>query len=151
MSEDKWTLLLDFANVFNSVDRSRMFHEVRCQVPALLAWLESCYGAQPHLLGKHILHSFCGVQQGDPSGLLGFALVLQSVTGRTKREVPDLLLNAWYLDDRTLCGAADDLKSALVIIEEDKPPRDLFLNSRKSLVYIPGNASPGDNPLPPLF
>ena len=64
-------------------------------------------------------------------GPFGFALVLQPVIEQIKRDVPYFLLNAWYLDDRTLCGAADDLKSALAIIEEDGPPRGLFLNQRK--------------------
>ena len=36
-SGDKWTLLLDFTNAFNSIDRSQMFEEVRSQVPALSA------------------------------------------------------------------------------------------------------------------
>ena len=81
-------------------------------------------------------------------GPLGFAMALQPVIERIKREVPDLLLNAWYLDDGTLCGTLDDLQSALAIIEEDGPPRGLFLNRRKSLLYIPGDAPLRDNPLP---
>ena len=96
--KDKWTLLFDFTNAFNSVDHSWIFEEVKSQVPALSAWLESCYEAQLYLLfGKHILHSCCGIQLGDPLGHLGFALVLQLVIERIKREVPDLLLNAQWM------------------------------------------------------
>ena len=51
--------------------------------------------------------------------MVGFALVLQPVIEQIKKEVLDLLLNAWYLDDRTLCGAADNLKTPLAIVEED--------------------------------
>ena len=64
-------------------------------------------------------------------GPFGFSLVLQPVIERIKREVLDYLLNAWYLDDGTLCGAADDLNPDIAIIEEDAPPRGLFLNRRK--------------------
>ena len=139
-SEVKWTLLPDFSNAFNSVDCGWIFEEVRNRVPSLSAWFESCYGAQPHLLlGKHIIHSCCGVQQGDPLGPLGFALALQPVLEWIRREVPGLLLNAWYLDDGTLCRAADDLRSALAINEEDGPPRGLFLNRQKSLLFVPGD------------
>ena len=45
--EERWTLLLDFSNAFNSISRGRMFEEVRARIPSIAAWMESCYGAQP--------------------------------------------------------------------------------------------------------
>ena len=60
-----------------------------------------------------------------------------------------LNINAWYLDDGTLCGSAADLSAALAIIEEDGPSRGLKLNRKKSLLYIPEDASFVANPLPP--
>ena len=51
------------------------------------------------------------------------------------REVPGLLINAWYLDDGTLCGCLDDLASALAIIEAEGPARGLHLNRSKSLLH----------------
>ena len=44
------------------------------------------------------------------------------------------MINAWYLDDGTLCGSANDLCAALRIIEEDGPARGLHLN-RLSLSF----------------
>ena len=77
--EERWTLLLDFSNAFNSVDWGSMFREVSDRIPSLAARMESCYMAQPFLhLGEHTILSSCGVQQGDPLGPLGFALTLQS-------------------------------------------------------------------------
>ena len=67
---------------------------------------------------------------------------------RISREVPGLLINAWYLDDGTLCGSADDLLSGLAIVEEDGPPRGLRLNRKKSLLHFPGFSSAVVNPLP---
>ena len=58
-------------------------------------------------------------------------------------------INAWYLDDGTLCGSARDLKAALTIIEGEDPALGLHLNRAKSLLYIPEGASPATNPLPP--
>ena len=55
------------------------------------------------------IHSCCGVQQGDPLGPLGFALTLHPIVERIKAEVPDLLLNALYLDDGMLVGFSVDL------------------------------------------
>ena len=98
-----WTLLLDFSNAFNSISREAMFVECRRRLPGLSAWMESCYSCHPRLhLGKDIIHSCCGVQQGDPLGPLGFSLTLHPIVERIKAEVPSLALNAWYLDYGTL-------------------------------------------------
>ena len=128
--EGRWTLLLDFSNAFSRVDRGSMFQEVRDRIPTMAAWMEMCYEAKSFLhLGCHTILSCCGVQQGDPLGRLGFALAHE--------QVPGLLINAWYLDDGTLCGSATDLHAALTIIEEDGPTRGLHLNRSKSLLHIP--------------
>ena len=143
------TLLLDFSNAFNNIDRGSMFSEVRDHIPALSRWVENCYSAQPFLhFGDHTILSCCGVQQGDPLGPLCFALTLQPIVERIKREVPNLLINAWYLDDGTLCGQAEDLMRALKIVETDGPSRGLKLNRSKSLHFIPENADSSNNPLP---
>ncbi len=67
LPEELCTLLLDFSNAFNSVNRREaMFKEVRARIPSMAAWMESCYGVQPILqLGDHTILRCCGVQQGD--------------------------------------------------------------------------------------
>ena len=75
-------------------------------------------------------------------------MTLQPIVERIKREVPNLLINAWYLDDGTLCGRAEDLMCALKIVEVDGPCRGLKLNRSKSLHFIPENADSSNNPLP---
>ena len=147
--EGRWTLLLDFSNAFNRVDRGSMFQEVRDRIPSMAAWMEMCYGAQSFLhLGCRTILSCCGVQQGDPLGPLGFALALHPIVEKIHEQVPGLLINAWYLDDGTLCGSATDLHAALTIIEEDGPTRGLHLNRSKSLLYIPTGAPSDTNTLP---
>ena len=83
------------------------------------------------LVGRHAIKSCCGVQQGDPLGPLCFALALHRIVERIAEEVPGLLMNAWYLDNGTLCGSGKDLLKALRIIEEDGPARGLCLNRGK--------------------
>jgi len=58
---------------------------------------------------------------------------------RIKSEVPNLRINACYLDDGTLCGSPSGLAAALKIIEEEGPPQGLCLNQAKSLLYIPAD------------
>ena len=147
--DNRWTLLLDFSNAFNSVHRGCMFEEIRTRIPSLAPWMESCYGAQPILhMGDNQILSRCGVQQGDPLGPLGFALTLQPIVEKIKAEVPSLKINAWYLDDGTLCGSPTDLAAALRIVEQEGPSRGLKLNRAKSLVYIPDGGDPSNNLLP---
>ena len=96
--ESRCTLLVDFSNAFNSIDRGLMFEEARARIPSMSSWLECCYGSQPVLfLGEHTILSCCGVQQGDPLGPLGFAVALHPIVERINREVPGLLLNSWYI------------------------------------------------------
>ena len=101
----RWILLIDSSNAFNCVSRQHMFRETCARLPGLSSWVEFCYSTESHLFfGDHSLLSCCGVQQGDPLGPLCFALTLQPIVERIKREVPNLLCNIWYLDDGTLCG-----------------------------------------------
>ena len=47
-------------------------NEIRSQIPSVAAWMECCYSSRLFLhLGRHIILSCCGVQQGDPLGTLG--------------------------------------------------------------------------------
>ena len=134
--EGRFTLLVDFSNAFNSVDRGAMFREVRSRIPSMAAWIENCYGSQPILhLGEQTILSSCGVQQGDPLGPLGFALALHPIVEKIKEKVPGLLINVWYLDDGTLCGSLDDLAAALTIIEDEGPALGLHLNRSKCLIH----------------
>ena len=116
-----------------------MFEEFRSHNPSLSAWKESCYGSQPELfLGESTSLSYTGVQRGDPLGPLhvGFALTLHPIIMHIKEEVPDLKVNARYLDDSTLCGLPNDLVRALEIIEEMGAQRGLTLNQSKPLLHI---------------
>ena len=115
------TLLLNFSNAFNSINREPMFVEVRRRISSLSAWMEFCYSSLPLLhLGLKTIHSCCGVQQGDPLGPLGFSLALHPAIKCIRTEVPGLILKAWYLDEGTLMGSPEDLAAALCIIEDER-------------------------------
>ena len=115
---------------------------MRSRLPSITSWMECSYGSQPSLLLDNLpILSCCGVQQGDPLGPLGFALVLHSVIENIKESVPGLLINLWYVDDGTLCGTEQELAIALSIVELEGPPRGLFLNKNQSLIYTPANSS----------
>ena len=149
LSLKSWTLLLDFFNAFNCVNRQMMFEEVRARIPSMSVWMECCYGAQPLLhLGDNAIMSCCGVKQGDPLGPLGFALTLHPIVEKIKREIPGLLIKVWCLDDGTLCGSAEDLHKTLSIIEEQGPSSGLWLNRTKSLLFVSKDDALDHNPIP---
>ena len=57
----------------------------------MVAWMEHCSCTQTLLhLGGHSIKSCCGVQQGDPLGLLDFALALHPIVEWISEEVPNL-------------------------------------------------------------
>ena len=141
-----WVLLLDFTNAFNTINRNSMFEEFRAHIPGLSAWIESCYSGQPFLhLGSDTILSCCGVQD-DPLGPLGFSLTLHPVVKHIRAVVPNLTLNAWYLDDGILVGSPRDIAAALNIIESDGPSLGLKLNRTKSLLFIPEDADASCSP-----
>lgn len=118
----KYILQVDFSNAFNSANRLQLFEYVREHLPSAASWFELCYRSSPLLhLENHVILSQCGVQQGDPLGPLGFAMVLHPLLQELKSQVPDLVMNAWYLDGGVLYGKPDDLIRAIDIIASIGP------------------------------
>nr|GEW09196.1 hypothetical protein [Tanacetum cinerariifolium] len=75
------------------------------------------------LRGEHTLWLCQGVHQGDPLGLLLFALVLHPLICKI-RDTFTLSLQAWYLDDGTIAGYTFVVGKVLELIIEDGPRVD---------------------------
>ena len=131
-------LCVDLQNAFNSVSRDEVLKQVSVVCPELSAWVEYCYSRPSYLsFAGNFISSECGVQQGDPLSPLLFALAIQPVILKIKSEVPDLMLNAWYLDDGTFVGEPHDLAHALDILEIEFPLIGLQVNEHKCEVWAP--------------
>ena len=145
--EKKWFLQIDFENAFNMIDRGAVISAVRRHCPKAAFWVETCYAAHTNLFfGNTRINSTTGAQQGDPLSSLLFALVLHPIILQVRDSLPDLILNAWYLDDGTLSGASSDLQAAFDIIRTQGASVGLNLNAGKSLVWC-GNANVSNDPL----
>jgi hypothetical protein len=127
---------VDYENAFNNFDRGSLFESIREFFPEVVAYLEWIYAIPPYLFydGKVIM-SGAGVQQGDPLGPLFFATLLHKLT--VKLGETGLLHNSWYLDDGTLIGNVNSLRSALDILKCDSPSLGLKLNLNKCYFYWP--------------
>ena len=143
----KWTLQVDLENGFNNTNRSEMMAEVRKHMPELSHWVESSYGSSSHLnFGSNTIKSTTGEHQGDPlSGLL-FAFTLQPVL-KMLRNIPDLTLNSWFLDDGELAGSKEALVAAWDILVTHGVPRGLILSRVKSRVHCQGHDQLDTDPL----
>ena len=115
-----------------------MFRAVRELCPSIAAWVEYCYHCAPILYaGDHNKVASCmGVQQGDPLGPLLFSVVLHGFLKELEAQVPDLVLNVWFLDDGTIIGTKRQLLEVMKVLEENTL-RGLHPNWSKSLVWSP--------------
>ena len=138
MQPEQFLLKLDLSNAFNLVSREAMLRAVRELCPSIAAWVEYCYHCA-HILyaGDHNKVASCmGVQQGDPLGPLLFSVVLHGFLKELEAQVPDLVLNLWFLDDGTIIGTKRQLLEVMKVLEENTL-RGLHPNWSKSLVWSP--------------
>jgi hypothetical protein len=99
---DKVAQRVDAANAFNAVSRVEILERVCEHAPPAARFVHAIYGGQPYVVaGRTLLLSRQGTQQGDPLGMLLFALAIQPLILRVQSEC-DLELNLWYANDGTL-------------------------------------------------
>ena len=137
---DKWNLQCDFINAFNLASRDSSFKEVEKLFPEALSWVLTSYRAPSHLqYGDSTISSDRGFHQGDPLAGLLFSLNLQPVVETIEEEVPDLEVNAWFLDDGDQVGTPEQLQKVVDIILREGPARGLILSTSTT---VPALARP---------
>ena len=145
----KSLLQSDFINAFNLANRDAAFLEVEEVFPECLSWVLSSYSSSSLLeFGDTTLTSETGFHQGDPLASLLFSLVLHPVVKTIQEEVPDLKVNAWFLDHGAHVGTREELQQVVNILEREGPTRGLHLSTSstthhpdrpKTTVWSPSN------------
>ena len=128
--------------------------EVTRLFPEVLKWATTCYSQPSHLLyGDPTISSERGWQQGDPLASLLFSLVLHPIVTTIEERVPGLAAHAWYLDDGTVVGTAEELQEVVDILVEEGPARGLILSTSntapshpKTTVWSPTAGAGGQDP-----
>ena len=115
------TVQVDLQNTFNLANRDDMVHAVADKMPSLLPYVLMAYQQRSPLViqradGTHeVLWSEAGVRQGDPMGLLLFALMYQPTLHAAHHEPPCMqrtrssphaMMTHTYRDRRTLSSPA---------------------------------------------
>ena len=132
-------LKVDAYNAFNSISRKAVLDEVfrRCPEIYPLVW-EAYKDSTPLFIGKNIISSETGVQQGDPLGSLCFALGIDPVIQSLKSRI-----NMWYLDDGTLAGPLTQVLEDAKTMITKFAALGLTLNSNKcELTCLSSKAPP---------
>ena len=81
-----------------------------------------CLGTGSSSAGK-------GAHQGDPMAGLFFAVVLHVIIRMVSVEVPNLLLQGWFLDDGDMVGNREDLIKVVQILLREGPSRGLIIST----------------------
>ena len=125
--------------------------ELRTHFPILSTWAHWCYGGHTKLFfGNFELASATGVQQGDPLGLLLFALCIHPLVlqlDRLLHEGPHAdhaALSLFYLDDGIICGSADTVSEALKLIVDESSRLGLKLKISKCELLVPAGQTSKD-------
>jgi hypothetical protein len=144
---DHALLLLDFANAFNTIDRSAMLQAIAELCPNFLPYALFCYGDSTPLHGDGFtIESQSGTQQGDVCGPLFFAVTVQALALHAAR-TPGTTWAKWYLDDGSQAGSIDALAQAVHALEPAAGAIGLRLNRAKCKLWGPGpEARPGGVP-----
>lgn len=123
---------VDASNAFNKVERQLILDEITKRCPGLARWVHYLYGHDSQLFfGSFTVWSRTGTQQGDPLGMLLFALVLHPLLLDLHKRF-SLPLLAFYADDGTIVVNRELAPTVIVYIEQQGAPRGFVLNRSKT-------------------
>lgn len=140
-------LKIDLSNAFNNVDRNAMLRLCHRYFPELYAFVWYCYGNMSYLFIRgmsKIIRSRQGAQQGDPLASLLSCLVFHEVIAKIN-SLPDIKLNAWFMDDGGIIANYKSIKLVLELLDEVKSDLGVFLNNAKTeIIWLRGNPHPSN-------
>jgi len=139
-----WLLLqVDLRNAFNSIARPAILEAIERLCPSMMPWVRQGFQPAPLLVGREVIWSTRGVQQGDPLGPFLFAEGIQAALDALLQRGA---LHRWYLDDGVFLGSVAEVEEVLGALQRTLPPLGMGLNLRKTTVWGPGLV-PASSPL----
>jgi len=70
-------LQVDLKNAFTSIHRPAILNALEQRCPSMLPWVRQAFQPAPLLVGREVIWSTRGLQQGDPLGRFLFAAGIQ--------------------------------------------------------------------------
>jgi len=85
----------------------------------MLPWVRQAFQPAPLLVGREVVWSTRGVQQGDPLGPFLFAAGVQAALDALP---PGRAIHRWYLDDGVFMGSVAEVEGVLTAVHQTLPP-----------------------------
>ena len=131
-------LTIDLKNAFNCVSREAVLRAA--SGTPISKYTQWAYGNTSLLrFGKHVLLSSSGVQQGDPSGPLLFAMALSNALQAVRSLFPVGVTDLWYADDGCLLGIESDICAPFTMLTGPLSEIGLSINLRKCKLWSQHN------------
>jgi len=126
-----WLLLQVYLKkAFSSIHRQTILDALKQRFPSMLPWVLQAFHPAPVPVGREVICSTRGVQQGDPLGTFLFAAGIQAAMNALP---PCETLHRWYLDYGVFMGSVAEVEGVPTALQQTLPPLGLELNSRKRL------------------
>jgi len=134
-------VFIDFSNAFNTIPHSLLFKKLReknVMDADEIKYLEQLYNRYYIKIGDQKFRANCGVAQGSIISPFLFNIYLEDLATKLKEEadidLDDVLM---YADDiLTLCTSIEQMKKAILIIEEWSKENGMILNKKKSGIVV---------------
>jgi len=136
-------LHVDLKNAFNSIARPLILEALERFCPSMMLWVQQAFQPAPLLVGRDVIWSTRGVQQGDPLAPFLFAAGIQAALDALPQGG---VLYRWYLDDGVFLGSVAEVEEVLGALRQTLPQLGLELDLRKTTVWGPGLV-PASSPL----
>jgi len=131
-----WLMLqVDLKTAFNSLHRPAILSALEQRCPSMLPWVHQAFQPAPLLVGREVMSSTRGLQQGDPLGPFLFAVGIQAALDALPSGEA---LHRWDLDDGIFIGSVTEVERVLTALQHALPALGLELNLRKTTVWAPG-------------
>jgi len=130
-----WLLLqVDLKNAFKSIVRPAILEALELHCPSMTPWVRQAFQPAPLLVGREVIWSIRGVQQGYPLGPFLFAAGIHAALEALP---PRGTMHRWYLDDGVFMGSVVEVEGVLATLQQALPPLGLELTMRKTTVWGP--------------
>jgi hypothetical protein len=111
------------------------------KLPGMAQFVDVVYTQAGRLYYEdHVFSLTSDVDQGDPLAGLLFSLTLHSFLFKVHNIIPNLQLNAWYLDDGKIVGTLNEMSRAIQMFVDDGPEHGLQLQLHKWSITSDANA-----------
>jgi hypothetical protein len=126
---------LDLQNAYGHCLHQTAIDLVVDKLLSMARFVVAVYTQMCHLYYEdHVFSLTSGVDQGDPLADLLFSLTLHAFLFKVHNIIPDLQLNAWYLNDGKIVDTLNDTSRTIQMFVDDGPEHGLHLQLHKLLI-----------------